>query len=94
METARALLVPQADLHQELDDADSPFHSWVAATDLQLEGPDKDKDCKPGATCVSMHVSFDLCQCVFATQPGGLQGESFGLQMIDGRWLIYGHGEG
>ncbi|MBP2703898.1 hypothetical protein JOL79_08770 [Microbispora sp. RL4-1S] len=93
-ETARALQASDTNFDLELERPDSPFRAWTSATDLHVEGPYQDLDCSPGATCVRMSVTFHLQDCFFATWPGGLKGDSFGLQLVKGRWLIKGHGEG
>ncbi len=94
-ETARALLVPEArDDELEFESPDSPFQNWVSVDDVQIEGPEKDQFCQPGDTCVKVYVSFDLLQCEPVTRPDGPWSEPFGLRLVDGRWLIIGHGQG
>ncbi|MBP2703897.1 hypothetical protein JOL79_08765 [Microbispora sp. RL4-1S] len=93
-ETARALLVSDTNFRLELEDPDSPFRTWTSATHLEIEGPKKERFCEPGETCVRMYVSFDLDNCILSDYPGGLRSEPFVLRLVNGRWLIRGHGEG
>ncbi|MBP2703900.1 hypothetical protein JOL79_08780 [Microbispora sp. RL4-1S] len=92
--TFRAVLTSDADFGHELDASDGPFHAWFSASDLRIEGPYEDGDCRRGATCVAMVTTFVLSRCLLDEWPGGLQSTSFGLRLVDGRWLVYGHGDG
>ncbi|MBP2703901.1 hypothetical protein JOL79_08785 [Microbispora sp. RL4-1S] len=93
-ETARALLASDTNFDLELERPDSPFRAWTSANHLMVDRPKKERFCEPGERCVRMHATFDLDNCILSDYPGGLRSEPFVLRLVNGRWLIYGHGEG